>query len=306
VGIFDKLFSGTQQKSVQHDPKVHHLADEASRVADEMIKREYVGRSILMSSINEMGSESPLTKAVDRVLELAADDPDFLFAKSEAHAARMDGKTSLEYLRKTLAVAPDHYDAKMRQNHSEQWDNIFAYPSWSEQNKKVPAMMLALQSEGNFVQIVRDGLILTLAILIPASQNQFSSNILESRWKPLWVETPHGPVFVHYAMLKLQSGTIYKQEMTISPYPIEPLHPRTGHWLIRRFCEVNSIFIGFNNEGDVFYNKRYTFPKPLRSSLGSVKSKLKNLTLPHDYNNKYQLAVQWYMQNSNLDGIAWN
>lgn len=305
MSFLRKLFGGEQQKSGQSDREIRRRADEASRVADEMIDRKYVGGSIISSSTFESGSESPLTKAVDRVLELAPEDPDFLFAKSEAHYARADGETGQEYRRRTLAVAPDHFDANMRQNYGGQWPNLFnEYSGWSEQSKTVPQVMLAVQSAGA-VQIVRDGLALSLAILIQQSREQFPSSGVESQWKPLWVETPHGPVFEHYVLLKLPTGFIGKQEYTLCPYPIEPVHPRQGNWLIRRFCEVESIFIIINDKEDVIYNKRYTFPESLKSTLKDIKLKLREVPLPHDWKQKYQLSVQWYEQNSNLDDIVW-
>ena len=307
MGIFRKLFGGKVQQSGQSDPdsEVRRLADEASRLADEVINREYVGGSIMTNYAFTAGSETPLIKAVDKIIELAPEDPDFLFAKSEAHYMQADGETGQEYRKKTLAVAPNHFDANMRQEYHEGWANIFHYPCWSEQSKTVPAMMLALQSKGNVVQTVRDGLKLTIVILIPASQAEFPSNVIDSNWKPLWVQTPHGPVFEHYALLKLSTGFIRKHEYILAPYPVEPIHPRHGNWLIRRFCEVESIFIGFNDEANVIYNKRYVFPKPLRDMLKDVKSRLGELHLPQDYKRKYELAAQWYMQNSNLDDIVW-
>ena len=120
----------------------------------------------------------------------------------------------------------------------------------------------------------------------------------------LWVETPHGPVFIHYVNLKLQSGEIRRQELMISPYPIE-INQRIGYWLIRRICEVDSIFIGFNDEDNVMYNSRYTFPNALRSTLRSIKSKLNKLSLPDDSETKFVLSAQWYKDNSNLSDIEW-
>src|SRR3990170_2583637 len=92
MGIFGKLFGSKQQKSEQFTPEISQLVAEAARIADEFIKREYVGRRIMTSSMVEMGSETPITKAIDHVLELSPNNPDFLFAKSEAHYARMDGE----------------------------------------------------------------------------------------------------------------------------------------------------------------------------------------------------------------------
>jgi len=306
MGIFSKLFGGKQKKSGQSDPEIRRLADEASRVADEMIDRKYVGGRLNWGSTFKSGSESPLTKAVDRVLELAPENPDFLFAKSEAHYALADGETGQEYRKRTLAIAPDHFDANMAQNHHRHWSNLFGeFAGWNERSKTLPGVMLEPQSAGTAVHIVRDGLILTLAIVIQQSAEQFPASEVDSRWKPLWVNTPHGPTFAHYVLLKHQTDLFDKREYFLSAYPIEPVRTRQGNWLIRRFCEVESFFIVVNDNTDVIYNKRYTFSKSLRSTLKDIKSKLGEVTPSHDWQQKYQLAMQWYEQNSNLDDIVW-
>jgi hypothetical protein len=269
-----------------------------------MFERKYIGKSIVMSCTVELGSESPLTKAIDRVLELEPGNPDLLFAKSEAHYARMDGETGLTYLKQALSAFPDHFEASMRERYCQNWDNIFAYYGWSDKVKSVSALMLALQNEGNPMQIVRDGLALTLVALIPVARSQFP-DVVDCRWKPVWVDTPHGPVFEHYVMLKLRSGEVRKQEMTISPYPVEPPHPRNGNWLIRRACEIDSIFIAFNDGSSVVYNKRYTFSGELKSRLRDIKKRIGQLSLPPNHIAKFREAAQWYMQNSNLDDIKW-
>ena len=62
-------------------------------------------------------SETTLTKAIDRVLELEPNNPDFLFAKAEALFARVDGETGMEFRKKTLEVDPSHFDANMLNKH---------------------------------------------------------------------------------------------------------------------------------------------------------------------------------------------
>lgn len=67
MGIFSKLFGSKQQKSEQFTPEISHLVAEASHIPEEFIEHKYVGRTILTSSMVEMGSETPITKAIDRV-----------------------------------------------------------------------------------------------------------------------------------------------------------------------------------------------------------------------------------------------
>ncbi len=307
MGILKKLFGNKHQEQQVYDPEVNKLVDKASHIADEIIDRKFVDGRIMTTSTVEMGSETPLTKAIDRVLELEPNNPDFLFAKAEAHYARMDGETGMEFIKKTLEVDPNHFDANMLTNHWENWDHLFSYCGWWEETKILPDMMFNLLStRGESVQIVRDGLKLSIAVLVPTTQMQIPANeIAESKWIPFWIDTPHGPLFVHYSLFKLKSGEIWRSEGCTSVYPIMPIHQRTGYWLIRRIFELESIFVCYVNGNKVLYNRRYNFPKTLFPKLKEIKKKLSNIELPLDYDTKFKQAAQWYMNNSNLDDIKW-
>ena len=108
-----------------------------------------------------------------------------------------------------------------------------------------------------------------------------------------------------YSLFKLKSGEIWRSEALISVYPIKPIHPQTGYWLIRRFCEIESVFICYVNGNKILYNRRYHFPKTLFPKLKKIKKKLVKMELPSDYDTKFKQAAQWYMNNSNLDDIKW-
>lgn len=285
--------------------RLNQLIQEAAQIADREIRLEYAASigAIVSQCSHTLGTEPPIVSTIEKALEIAPNDPDLLFAKSEAYCLILDNKRSQEVRRKVLAIAPDHFDANMREKHFQQWDHMFCYPGWYESTTVVPSVMLELQQEGKPVQIVRDGLKLTLAILMPTSRDQFPKRILESRWKPLLAETPFGPIFVHYLMLKPDRGAIHRQELMISPYPVKPVHPRHGNWLIHRFCNVSSIFLAFNDGKEVLYNRRYVFPPKLREELASIEKKLHALKLPPDHERRAQSAVNWYMQNSNIDDV---
>ena len=307
MGIFKNLFAVKDTELTSVDPEINKLIDEASRIADEIIKREFVGGKIITTSTVEFGSETPLTKALDRVLELEPDNADFLFAKAEAHYARLDGETGLEYINKTLAVDPDHFDANMLATHYKNWDHLFAYYSWGEKNLTLPDMMFNLLSTRNeSAQIIRDRLKLSIAVLVPTTQMQMShNNIVEAKWIPFWIETPYGPLFAHYCLFKMKSGEIFRSEQCMSVYPITPIHPRTGYWLIHRFCELKDIFICYVDDNKVLFNRRYLFPKSLIPQLAKIKDKLSKIKLPSDHDTLFKQAIQWYMNNSNLDDIKW-
>ena len=244
------------------------LAHRASKIAENLIKRTYTERSIMARTSLRMGEETPLLKAVDKILDIDPDNPVYLFAKSEAFYASMDGENGQLFREKTLEKDPDHFDARMRERHFEMWDGIYSYHAWDEEVARLPKMVLAMQDEGMNLQIVRNGLELVNMVIIPASIATFPDNIVDFQWKPVWVDTPYGPVFEHYAMLKLSSGKILRNELSLSPYPLEPVHQRHGDMLIRRFCETDRVFIVFNDGVKPLFNKEYRFPEALKTPPG--------------------------------------
>jgi len=284
-------------------PVLDELLQEASRVADEECSLTYIGGGGVLLSVKDATAESRLVASIDKALALAPNDPDILFAKSEALEAGMQGESAQQIRRRALAIAPEHFDARMREEHYQEWSNLFTNPGWSEDMQKVPEVMLGWQQDGVPMQIIRDGLKLTLAILQPASREHFPSHIPGFRWKPLWVETPDGPLFAHYVMLDLGGGRINRDELLLSPYPVTPVGSRNGDWLVRRACNVESLFLVYNDGEDVLFNKRFIFKKPLRRPLRSIAEQHQKLPYTPDHLERFQNAAKWYMQNSSPDDI---
>jgi hypothetical protein len=295
---------GKGKRSPDRDPELAKRIEEASRIADESIDRQFIDGSIQTSSTVEFGSESDLTQAIDRVLELDPKNPDYLFAKSEAHYARLDGETGQAFRRKVLALNPNHFDAQMRERYFENWDHLFSYPGWSEQTQSVPRIMLSVQEAGNPVQIARDGIKPTVVVLLPSERSDFPNDVVDVHWKPIWIDSPYGPVFEHYVMLELVTGEIRKQELAICPYPMCFVHPRHGDWLIRRFTHLDSVFIAFNEGIEVIFNQEYDFPPSLYGELHRIRTEVDRVEFDSNYEARFQAASQWYMENSSLDDIA--
>ena len=305
MNLIRTLFPG-KRHGPHSDARGHQLIRDASRIADETIHRKFLGAYITESSFiagGPKGRSFPLIDAIDRVLEIRPDDADVLFAKAEAYSFTRDDETGQRLRRQALALAPEHFDAQMREKHFTRWENMFTYPGWNEGQRKIPRVMLDVQAQGNPVQIVRDGLALTLAILVPLIWSMAPRRVHDASWKPVWAETPYGPIFVHYPMFKHSGHQIMRKEFAIPPSPVKEVLQREGSWLIRRFCEVGSIFLVVNDGADAVFNARYTLPQSVRSTLSSIRSELSQMTLRADQAEQSQKAFQWYMENSDLDAI---
>jgi len=308
MGVLSKIFGGTKNKSAPCDPEVRRLKEEASRIADQVIERSYSGVYLIETScvVTKEGRSFPLIDVIDQLLHIAPDDPDILFAKAETYSLLADDETGQRLRREVLRLDPTHFDASMRERHFHDWANIFTYPGWSDGFTKVPPVMLAVQNAGQFVQIVRDGLALTLAVFLRVNRDNFPQEVVDARWKPLWVDTPFGPVFPHYAMFRLPNGKIYRQEYSLSPYPLK-IHQRNGNWLIRRFCEVDSVFLVVNDGENVIYNSRFIYSESVRRTLASSKKKLEIVQTPltGEHDERFRRGMEWYMQNYDMEKIPY-
>jgi hypothetical protein len=303
-----ELFSPKKNSPVEANPEINNLIQEASRIADQTIGRSYVGGTYLLNlgfKVTKEGRSFPLINVIDEILRLAPDEPDFLFAKAETYSIILDDETGQQLRREVLRLNPNHFDAYMREQYFKRWENIFTYPSWNVERKKILPIMLAIQKDGGYVQIVRDGLKLTLIVLHEKNRENFPPEIVDAQWKPLWVETPFGPVFTHYVMFKLPNDKIYRQEFSLNPYPLPEIHQRNGYWLIRRVCEICGIYIVVNDGEDIIHNSYFAYSDSTQSILASVKQELAKITFIKEHDTRFKNGMEWYVQNSDIEKIPY-
>jgi hypothetical protein len=275
-----------------------------SKIADSFFERRFEDMGISTTCEFEIGVAPPLIQELNRTVELLPDDPGLLFAKSEAYFAIMDEEKGLEYQNKTLAACPNHFDAKMRQMTESTWNHMYVYPGWYSDIKIVPDIMLTLQEFKNTLQIVRDGIGLSLAVLIPTPGDEMPNKIIDAKWKPIWVSNTQGSAFFHYVLFKLQNNDQpYFQELMIDPYPFSTPRPLDGYWILKRLCQLNSVWIVFNDGGKVLFNKKYDFPKTVSSELRTVKKKIDGLKVVEDHQERFTRAVHSHMEESDINEI---
>jgi tetratricopeptide (TPR) repeat protein len=275
------------------DHPAHEHIRIATAIADRVFRPRFLDGRLLCEAAAGTGGYDELRHEMDGALQLAPDDSDLLFARAEANAARGNAEAARELRERVLRLRPDHFDAGMRQRHPDEWPHLYTYPAWSDQTTTVPPTMLALEAAGHAVQIVRDTLSLTPLVLIPLPGLRSPQEVEEYHWHPRWIETPHGPVFVCSVLLRLASGAVHRERLFLSPYPVEPIVPQHGNWLIHRFCNAAWIFLVWHDDEEVLFNRRLMLAPEVRRELAYVRRCLARLELPADHEERVQRAVGW-------------
>lgn len=250
-----------------------------------------------------LGTENPpILAELDRLIADDPDNPHYRFARAEARVAmHRPGVSPSQDLDRAFAGAPEDLDIRMRHEYPDAWDNLFFYPSWDPAAAKIPRAMLEAQAAGNPLQIVRRGLHLGMTILVSVKAAALPLDIAETRWRPVWAETPHGPLLAHYVVLVRSDGTLQRQEMMVAPWPVQPPHARNGNWLIERLARLDSIDIAFNEGPKLAHVHRHAITPQDRQVLDRARACIE--TLPPDGLAGFESAMKWYFENSSLEEI---
>lgn len=302
MGLFSRIFGRSETETTGKNALLSDpFVKQASRIADEGIALQQQGQIWSVSTNTDVVTS--LVDAINRALESSPSNGDLLVAKYAALALSWNAAEAPGTLRHALDSNPEHFDAKMLQDYSDSWQHLFHFPSWSEEKTRLPEPMVEWLHLQQSVQVVRDGLSLSIAIVNPASIDGFPKNIRRSAWKLNWSRTPHGPIAFHYAMLDCGGGDIRKQESGLPHIADSKPTVRSGYWLLRRLPHIRSCFIIFANGSKVLYNERYKLPSSMKNELIRMDYDLKR-SGPISSAAECQPAAQWYMQNVDFESIG--
>ncbi|OEU66713.1 MAG: hypothetical protein BA863_03815 [Desulfovibrio sp. S3730MH75] len=303
VGLKESAVQGHETTELENSSDVIKQIEEIFRAIDSSIQREYSNMAFNFWCEFDSGSSPPFIKQIDDLMKSVPNDPDVLFLKSEAHFAIMDGEIGLKYQKRTLDIDPDHFDAKMRSRYPE-WLNVFVYPGWYDNIKSVPAISLTIQQENNMLQVVRDGLKVSMLVLVTIPADDLPGKIVDANWKPIWVNTKNGVAFFYYVVFKVSK--IDKPawlEFMIDPYPFDIPRSLDGYWLVQRLCRQDHIWIAFNDGEKLLYNKKCLFTVSEKSNFNKMKKHMSNLKRDNDSHAKFISAVQFHQHNYDPDSL---
>jgi hypothetical protein len=280
--------------------------DKASQIADQVIMLEAVGTGTgTMMQVNSANAMR-LVSAIDEALQKSPDDLDLLVAKSGALCCAMQFKTAEEVLDQVLSISPEHFEARMRKDHWETWQHLFAFPTWSDKATTLHSVMAAHLQQARQIQIIRDGLQVGIAIVKSVQRQEFPpqglSSRMRSKWEPVWSDTPYGAIVAHYLLVEDVPADPWKNEGFLPTFVPDEVIPASGYWLLQRMSNIGSCFLVLAEGKRILYNKRYVFPSELGSTLRSISQKVTQKAAGKDL-NAFQNACQWHMQNFDMGRV---
>jgi hypothetical protein len=307
MSFWKKLFGmHTSQQVAMLYSKDHPAAEEiaeAEKVAAETIDNKVYGGETstsfgTMTSFNSV-DYFRIKTILDRALEKCPSDPDLVYARSSLHYLALQGEDGMKDREKCLSLAPNHFDARMKTDHFNSWDTIFHIPRWDELQTTLPDLMMKHIEMDHMVQVVRDHLKGAIAVVVPESRIKLAGSS-RMRWELRWESTPKGKVAAHY--LFLDNGQF--QEFFIPHLAEEEPKINSNYWLLRRLANERFCFIVINRGRSVIRNERYLFPLALVKTLSRMGSDLA-ANGPVPSLSQFQMAAQWYMQNSDESSLKY-
>ena len=283
------------------DPKhpAREEIDRASAIADETI-----GIFVGGFSCSSHDARS-LVSAIDEALKKSPSDPDLLVAKSGALCLAAQFKTAEEILDEVLSINPDHFEAKQRKHHWNEWHHLFAYPPWSENATTLHPVILDRLRRRFVVQVVRDGLQIGVGMFYPASMDQFPrglSSRMRCKWQPILSETPYGLLIAHYTFIEDDPENPYIAEAFLNPSVSDEVNPLAGYWLIQRLANLGSCFIVLVDGYKVLYNRRFLFSEKLRDELKRISERVVK-EAPQLDEEAWRSAISWHTTHFDLSTI---
>jgi hypothetical protein len=255
-----------------------------------------------------------LVQIIDRALILAPNDENLLYARASAlngdeffYGPNLDAqtKTAIEQLAK---VNPEHFYVRARRLSGgfarpmdENWENLLYFTHWTTTDRSLKGLMPSRLSQEKHVQIVRNCLTPTVAVVWGADRS-ISEKVRRMRWELRWVKTPHGMVAAHYLIMDCGDDTLRNEGFL--PHSISnPPSPMDGYSLLQLLAQSNDCFLVLcDGSDDVFRNELFSFPESLKRTLQTMKSQLNQIG-PCKPSDPMDRATKWYMDNTNIKSI---
>lgn len=310
--LFDRIFGKRDAQVVPQEEQTsrlrladpNHIArkwiDAASSSADQFVSLSIVGDRVMFQTANVGGKR--LLYFIEKAIERAPDDPDLLVAKSGALFCAMQYKTAEDVIDRVLSLHPDHFEARQRKEHWEEWDHLFKFPPWSTDARILHPVMAEHLRHEHAIQLVRDGLQIGIAVVEFAQSSEELSERTPSKWVPVWSDTPYGTVVAHYAVVEDNPADPWKQESFLTTWLPDDASPSSAYRLLQRMSYTGNCFIVLTDGHKVFHNSRYVFPSALRSTLQTIVDKIVRQSAKIDL-VAHRQACQWHMSNFDLKRI---
>jgi hypothetical protein len=294
----------TRSKLRLADPghPARHQLDEVEALIEPCITLEPAGPGTVYKGIPTATLEQAVGM-LDETIGRGPADPDLLVAKGCVLQAGAQYASAHQVFEQAVAIEPEHFEARMWNEHLATWAETFYFPGWDEAQTELHPVMARLLAAGVRTQVVRDGLQKAVAIVanvpdLPADPR--------TKVAVQWTlsETPQGPLVAYYLHIDPPSEPAFNDEAFLGI--AEPQFTTSeGYSLIGQLAFTGYCFVVLVDNGRVTFNRRIVLPKATALKLREIECALAppRPYLAHEAN---QAAIQWHMGHFDMSQLVWD
>lgn len=276
----------------------HKQLKQAVKIIDQYVQIEVTGNRSAMKVSASTGKMEKAVSSLDEAIAICPDDMDLLIAKACILRASTQFKTAEEVIDLVLSKVPDHFEATMWKNHWEVWGDALGFPKWDERLSSLHPAIAAHLKHDHRVQVVRDGMQKTLAIVTEVVGPPFDSR---TQIKVEWIlsKTPYGPLVAYYLKIIEPSGEPSTMEAFLPIFQPILFSPMEGYFLVQQLAFTPYCFVVLVSGNTVLLNRIIVLEQNTIHKVREIASQLVSAQsyLPQQ---QFDSAVQWHMNNFDL------
>jgi len=282
-------------------PARKHL-EQTVKIVDQYVQVELAGDRTAMKVSATVGEMEKVLSSLDEAVAICPDDMDLLVAKACVLHASAQFKSAEEVLDVVLSKVPDHFEAKMWKSHWETWSDALRFPRWDERLSLLHPVMASHLGLDHRIQVVRDGMQKTLAIVTGVQGPPFDSR---TQIKVEWVlsKTPYGPLVAYYPKIIEPSGEPSTMEAFLPIFQPTLFSPMEGYFLIQQLAFTPYCFVVLVSGNSVLLNCRIVFGQKTTQKVRDMAVQLAS-TQSYLPQHQFKSAMQWHMNNFDMNRLT--
>jgi len=280
----------------------HKQLEQTVKIVDQCVQVELAGDLTAMKVSAPVGEMERALSSLDEAIAMCPNDMDLLVAKACVLHAFAQSKSAEEMLDLVLSKVPDHFEAKMWKSHWETWGDALRFPRWDERLESLHPVMVSHLRLDHRVQVVRDGMQKTLAIVTGVQGPPFDSR---TQIKIEWVlsKTPYGSLIAYYLKIIEPSEEPSTMEAFLPILQPTLFSPMEGYFLVQQLSFTPYCFVVLVSGTTTTLNRRIAFEEKAVQKIRDMASQVTSTQsfLPQQQINS---ATQWHMNNFDVERLT--
>lgn len=280
----------------------HKQLEQAVKIVDQYVQVELAGDRTAMKVSAPVSEMEKALSNLNEAVAMCPDDMDLRVAKACILHAFAQFTSAEEVLGLVLSKVPDQFEAKMWKSHWETWTHALRFPKWDERQSSLHPVMAYHLRLDHRVQVVRDGMQKTLAIVTDVQGPPFDSRTqIKVEWS--LSKTPYGPLVAYYLKIIEPSGEPSIMEAFLPIFQPTLFSPMEGYFLVQQLAFTPYCFVVLIADATAMLNRRIVFGQKTIQKIRDMVSQLTSIQayLPQE---QFSNAMQWHMNNFDMNRLT--